>query len=619
MSDDGGAFDPKAFVAELSHRPGVYRMQDADGNIIYVGKARDLRKRVATYFSGKAKDAKTMAMVERVAGIEVTLTKTESEALLLEHTLIKRHRPRFNILLRDDKSYPWIRVSTEHAFPRLSFYRGSRKGKAAYYGPYPSAGAVKNTLNELQKLFRVRQCRDSFYANRSRPCLQYQIKRCSGPCVGLITPEDYARDVEDSVAFLQGRNSEVIERLVVRMEAAAEKLDFEQAARLRDQVSRLRRIETEQRVSTRGDADADIIGLHRSEGVTCVAVLVVRDGRVLGSRTYLPANAAGVEDAPVISAFLGQYYLDGEPPREVILPTAIEDGELLAEALAERAGHKVAIKHSVRGDRAGWLGMAADNATQGARLESANRTGIGKQLEALAEAFNLTAPPGRIECFDISHTSGEATVASCVVFGTEGPLKSDYRRFNIKEAGGGDDYAAMREALQRRYARVRKGEVPMPDLVLIDGGKGQLSQAIEVLDELDLDEIRLIGVAKGRSRKLGAEQLFQPGATRPTTLAPDAPALLLIQRIRDEAHRFAITGHRNRRAKARKTSGLEGIPGLGPVRRRQLLTRFGGLQGLRRASIDDMVKVKGISRDLAERVYLEFHRSIDPDSAGGAS
>ena len=305
MSDDGGAFDPKAYVAELSHRPGVYRMQDADGKVIYVGKARDLRKRVATYFSGKAKDAKTMAMVERVAGIEVTLTKTESEALLLEHTLIKRHRPRFNILLRDDKSYPWIRVSTEHAFPRLSFYRGSRKGKAAYYGPYPSAGAVKNTLNELQKLFRVRQCRDSFYANRSRPCLQYQIKRCSGPCVGLITPEDYARDVEDSVAFLQGRNSEVIERLVVRMEAAAEKLDFEQAARLRDQVSRLRRIETEQRVSTRGDADADIIGLHRSEGVTCVAVLIVRDGRVLGSRTYLPANAAGVEDAAVISAFFG--------------------------------------------------------------------------------------------------------------------------------------------------------------------------------------------------------------------------------------------------------------------------------------------------------------------------
>ena len=616
---EGAAFDVHAFVDGLSHRPGVYRMLDAEDTVIYVGKARDLRKRVATYFSGKAKEAKTMAMVERVARVEVTLTQTESEALLLEHTLIKKLRPKFNIILRDDKSYPWIRVSTEHEYPRLSFYRGSRRRKSQFFGPYPSAGAVKNTLNELQKLFRVRQCRDTFFANRSRPCLQYQIKRCSGPCVGLISPEAYAQDVSDSVDFLRGRNREVIDSLVRRMEAAAADLEFETAARLRDQVARLRRIEAEQHVATRGDVNADIVGVYRGGGSTSVAVLFVRGGRVLGSRDFQPANAAGRDDETVLTAFLGQLYVDRVPPQEIIVPQALPESALLAEAFSELAGHKVQIKYSVRGDRAGWQSMASDNAAQAASLAAASRAGIDRQLDALARAFDWPETPSRIECFDISHTGGEAAVASCVVFGTEGPLKSDYRRFNIASTDTGDDYAAMREALERRYARVRKGEVPMPDVVLIDGGKGQLSQAVDVMQSLDLGEILLVGVAKGRARKAGAEQLFTPGDDTALLLPPDDPALLLVQRIRDEAHRFAIAGHRGRRAKARKASVLEGIEGLGPARRRALLTQFGGLQGVRRASIDDLARVKGISKTLAERIYLEFHQSIATTQTDGTS
>ncbi|MEO0576394.1 MAG: excinuclease ABC subunit UvrC [Pseudomonadota bacterium] len=605
------AFDSKAFLDGLSHRPGVYRMYDSDDVVIYVGKARDLKKRVASYFSGRAKDAKTMALVERICRMEVTLTNTESEALLLEHTLIKQHRPRFNIVLRDDKSYPWIRVSGKHAYPRLSFYRGRKRGKDDFFGPYPSAAAVKNTLNELQKLFQVRQCRDSFFENRSRPCLQYQIKRCSGPCVGLISPEDYARDVRDSTNFLKGRNRDVINGLVHRMETASAELDFELAARLRDQVARLKRIESEQHVTTRNDTDADILALHRTASTVCVAALFIRGGRILGSRSFYPANALTSEDSEVLSGFLGQFYLDRESPKEVIVPMAVDDADWIAAALSERSGHSVVIKHQVRGDRASWLAMAHDNARQGANLEAASRAGVAQQLAQLAETFDMPNVPARIECFDISHTGGEATVASCVVFGSDGPIKADYRRFNIQSTDTGDDYAAMHEALTRRYARVKKGEVAMPDVVLIDGGKGQLQQARDVMATFELEHIMLIGVAKGRSRKAGAEQLFMIDDPLPVLLPPDSPVLLLIQRVRDEAHRFAIAGHRGRRAKARKVSGLQGIEGLGPVRRRELLTQFGGLQGVRRASIDDLTKLKGISRKLAERIYLEFHQSID--------
>jgi excinuclease ABC subunit C len=609
-TQSGAAFDPQEFVANLVHRPGVYRMYDEDRNLIYVGKAKDLKKRVTSYFSGRAKERKTMALVERIASMEVTLTNTEAEALLLEHTLIKRHRPRFNIVLRDDKSYPWIRVSTDHEYPRLSFYRGPKRKRGEFYGPYPSAGAVKKTLGELQKLFRVRQCRDSFFNNRSRPCLQYQIKRCSAPCVGYITPEEYARDVRDTTDFLKGRNAAVIDSLVERMETAAAGLEFEQAARLRDQVARLKRIEAEQRVSVTADVDADIMAMARSGATVCVAVLFVRAGRLLGSRSYFPRNTAGVSDADILSGFLGQFYLDRDAPREVILPTAIDDGEVLAEALESRSGHRVQIKASVRSDRAKWLEMARDNAEQGAGLEAATKASVDRQLAEFAEAFNLSGPPARIECFDISHTGGEATVASCVVFGREGPVKADYRRFNIRDAAAGDDYAAMYEALTRRYTRVKQGEAPTPDVVLIDGGKGQLGKAWEVMQSLELEDVALIGVAKGPSRKPGAEQLFLVGEDRPTILAADSPVLLLIQRIRDEAHRFAITGHRGQRAKSRKTSGLESVPGLGPVRRRELLRQFGGIRGVARAGVDDLAKVHGVSRKLAERIYLEFNQAL---------
>ncbi|MEM9172866.1 MAG: excinuclease ABC subunit UvrC [Pseudomonadota bacterium] len=613
-STDAG-FDAPSFVTGLSHRPGVYRMYDSDGEILYVGKARDLKKRVSSYFSGRAKDGKTMALVSRIANMAVTLTNTESEALILEHTLIKQHRPRFNIVLRDDKSYPWIRVSTDHAFPRLSFYRGRKRRKGQFFGPYPSAGAVKNTLNELQKLFRVRQCRDSFYDNRSRPCLQYQIKRCTAPCVGYVDPESYARDVTDSVKFLQGRNAEVIDGLVTRMEEASAALEFETAANLRDQVARLRRVEAEQRVSTSNDVDADVINLQRNGTTTCVSVLIIRQGRVVGSESFFPVNAVGREPADVLNGFVGQFYLNRDVPKEVITPMTLPDADVFEQALASQAGHKVALKGSVRGDRAGWLRMAADNAKQGASLEAASKAGIDAQLDALAEALDLAEPPQRIECFDISHTGGEATVASCVVFGSEGALKSDYRRFNIESTNTGDDYAAMHEALTRRYARVQKGEVPMPDVVLVDGGKGQLKQAADVMAGFQLDDIVLVGVAKGRARKAGAEQLFLLDQPEALLLAPDSPALLLVQRIRDEAHRFAISGHRGRRAKARRVSGLQGIEGLGPVRRRELLTQFGGLQGVRRASIDDLCKLKGISRTLAERIYQEFHQTPDGGDA----
>ncbi len=609
MSD---AFDHERFLANLSHRPGVYRMLDERGEILYVGKARDLRKRVGSYFSGRAKDAKTMALVSQIGDMEVTVTNTEAEALLLEHTLIKRHRPRFNVVLRDDKSYPWIRV-TEHDYPRLAFHRGSRKAKGRYFGPYPSAGAVRRTLGELQKLFLLRNCTDSFFANRSRPCLQYQIKRCSAPCVGYIDAEDYRRDVHDAIAFLEGRNQSVIDSLVERMESAAETLDFERAAQYRDQIGRLKRVDAEQVVSRDKGADADAVAIARRGGIVCVAVLFVRNGRLLGTRSHYPRAVPETGDEEILASFLSQYYLETLPPREILIPAAVEDAELLGEALSERVGHRVAIRHRVRGDRARWLDMAATNAQQGADLRAAGTAGVERQLAALAEALDLDEAPGRLECFDISHTAGEATVASCVVFGPGGPVKSDYRRFNIRGAAAGDDYAAMREVLKRRYTRVKKGESPLPDLVLVDGGRGQRSQALEILGELELDFLKVIAVAKGRARRPGSEQLFVDEEEHPRTLPPGSPALLLIQNIRDEAHRFAIAGHRARRAKARRTSVLETVQGLGPKRRRDLLRHFGGLKGVSTAGIDDLTKVPGISRVLAERIYTVLH--ADHESA----
>jgi excinuclease ABC subunit C len=601
------AFDPGTVLAHLTHKPGVYRMLDAGGEVIYVGKARDLKRRVTSYFQGsRAHDAKTLALVRTVAGIEVTVTRTEVEALMLEYNLIKQHRPRFNVVLRDDKSYPYIRLDTAHRFPRLAFYRGPRTAKAQLFGPYPNAGSVRETLNQLQKLFLLRQCEDTFFENRSRPCLQYQIGRCSAPCVGLIGPEDYARDLEHAVLFLQGRSDVVTARLAERMEQAAGALAFERAAQYRDQLAKLKNVQSQQIVA-RATGDFDAVGLAEDHGIHCVAVMFFRGGRSLGSRNFFPKVARGADDDEIIRAFLLQYYAGREAPKEILASRAVPEAETLAEFLSEQSGHKVAIKSSVRGDRARWVEMAVTNARHGAELRYQSSASFDRQLEALADALDLGEPPARLECFDVSHTGGEATVASCVVFGPEGPLKSDYRRFNVTDVTPGDDYGAMEHVLRRRYARVQQGEVPMPDVLFIDGGPGQLAQAMKVMDELQIQGLKIVGVAKGLDRKPGRESLYLPGRAEPLRLPPSSPALHLIQQLRDEAHRFAITGHRARRQKARTQSPLERIPGLGAKKRRELLKQFGGLQAVTRAGIDDLTRVKGISAQLAAAIYEHFH------------
>ncbi len=605
--DDNTDFDAKPLVASLTHRPGVYRMLNAKGQVIYVGKARDLKKRVSSYFHRTHTDLKTSSMMQLVKGVEVTVTNTEAEALILEYNLIKRHKPRFNVVLRDDKSYPYIYVSTDHPFPRLQFHRGPRKGKGRYFGPYPSTSAVRKTLNELQKLFLIRQCQDTYFKNRTRPCLQYQIRRCTAPCVAYIDEAAYGKDVDAALLFLEGKNRSVINTLVERMDQASDDQDYEQAARFRDQIGRIKKVEAEQLVSRAAATDLDVIGLASRPGLHCVTVLFIRHGAMLGSRNHFPKISGDTTPKQIFTGFLSQYYLGREAPSEIIVDSDVDDRALLEQSLSGRSGHRVRIKHSVRGDRRRWLQMARTNAEQGLKLQAASNATIRRQFEALAEALQLEGPPERLECFDVSHTSGEATVASCVVYNSAGPLKSDYRRFNLKPAAAGDDYAAMSEALRRRYARVKKGEVPMPDVLFVDGGKGQLAEAMTVLDELEIDWLQVVAIAKGRARKPGSEQLFLAGRSTPTILASDSPALLLIQQIRDEAHRFAITGHRQRRAKARKTSRLEEIPGLGPKRRRELLRQFGGLQGVHGAGIDDLVKVQGISQSLAQRIYDDLH------------
>ena len=611
-AQDDKQFDPKSFLRSLTHRPGVYQMLNAKHKIIYVGKAGDLRKRVSSYFQRTHADAKTASMMELVANVEVTVTNTEAEALILEYNLIKRHKPRFNVILRDDKSYPYIYVSTNHPFPRLQFHRGARKGKGRYFGPYPSTSAVRKTLNELQKLFLIRNCQDSYFSNRSRPCLQYQIKRCTAPCVDYIDQETYAEDINAAILFLEGKNRGVIDAMVERMERASATKEYEQAARFRDQISRLKQVEAEQIVSRTAAKDLDVIAVASQNAVHCVTIIFIRNGKILGSRNHFPRLSVEATGQQILSGFLPQYYLGKDAPSEIIVKSDIDDRALLELTLAERSGHKVSIKHSVRGDRARWLQLARTNADQGLKLQISSNATIRRQFEALAGLLQLEAPPDRLECFDVSHTSGEATVASCVVFNQAGPLKSDYRRFNLSPDSAGDDYAGMAEALRRRYKRVKKGEVPLPDVLFVDGGKGQMAAALTVLDELELGWLQVIAVAKGRARRPGTEQLFLAGQTTPTILPGDSPALHLIQSIRDEAHRFAITGHRQRRAKARKTSRLEEIPGLGPKRRRELLKQFGGLQGVRGAGIDDLVKVRGISRALAEKIYGDLH--LDGDS-----
>jgi excinuclease ABC subunit C len=606
MSTVSGQFDAKVFVDSLPGRPGVYRMLDNDGQILYVGKARNLKSRVGSYFQPSNVQPKVLALIAKTADMEVTITNSDTEALLLEYNLIKKHRPRFNVVLRDDKSFPYLHLETNHEFPRLNFYRGSRKEPGKYFGPYPSAGAVRDTLQQLQKLFRIRNCDDTYFANRSRPCLQYQIQRCTAPCVGLVSQEHYARDVNAAIKVLEGRNDEVGEELGRRMDAAAERLDFEEAAQLRDQLAKLKVIQAQQIMTAGADHDADVIAVAAANGEFCVALMFVRAGRSLGSTTFFP-KAPLAELPEVLAAFVVQYYLERDAPAEIIVEQDFDEMQLLETTLTQRLSHKVRICSSVRGIRARWLEMMHTNAEQALNMRRLARAGIESSLEDLREAFDLEEAPNRLECFDISHTGGTDTVASCVVFGVEGPLKSDYRRFNISGIQPGDDYAAMYQALTRRYKRVRDGEIVKPDVLLIDGGKGQLAEAAKVLEELGVGGITLIGVAKGVDRRAGQEQLFLLGQDTPTILPPDSRALHLIQRVRDEAHRFAIAGHRKKRAKRHSQSILETIPGLGPVKRRELLKQFGGLQGILRAGIDDFIQIRGLGRELAQVIYEHLH------------
>jgi excinuclease ABC subunit C len=597
-------FDPKAFLKTLTTRPGVYRMLDHAGKVLYVGKAGNLKKRVSSYFQRSVQVPKTQSLVSQIHGIEVTVTRTEGEALLLENNLIKELRPRYNILLRDDKSYPYIFLS-DHAYPRLAVHRGAKRARGRYFGPYPNAGAVRESLHLLQKVFRVRQCEDSFFRNRSRPCLQHQIGRCSAPCVGWVDPQDYADDVRHTVLFLEGRSNQVIDELVRRMEAAAERQAYEQAARYRDQIVNLRRVQERQYVSGEG-GDLDIVAATVKGGVACVQVFFIRAGRNLGNKAFFPRlpDAASVEE--VLTAFLGQFYLGHEIPRELLLSHGLADQAALEEMLTERAGARVALRHRVRGERARWLQLAVTNSEQALEARLGSQSGMRRRREALREALRLDAPPARMECFDISHTQGEATVASCVVFDAEGPLKSDYRRFNITGITPGDDYAAMEQALSRRYTRLKKGEARLPDVLFIDGGPGQTNAAVRVLEELQVPEVLVVGVAKGVERRPGLEVLHIPGQARTVELPADSPALHLVQQIRDEAHRFAIAGHRARRAKSRTRSPLERIPGIGPKRRQQLLKQFGGLQEVARAQVEELASIDGISRALAQQIHDAF-------------
>jgi excinuclease ABC subunit C len=601
------AADLEPLLKQLPLKPGVYRMVDAAGAVLYVGKARNLRNRVTSYFRASGLTSKTLALVARIADIQITITGSETEALLLEQSLIKEERPPYNVVLRDDKSYPYIHLTDHPDFPRLTFHRGAKRRRGRYFGPFPSAGAVRESLNILHKLFRLRQCDDAFFRNRSRPCLQYQIRRCSGPCVGLISEQEYREDVELAVLFLEGRSQTVLDSYKARMHAAAQALEFERAARYRDQIDRLRRVQEQQYVHAE-EGDVDLFALASSGSVTCIQALFVRAGRVLGQRTWFPRNELELPVEELLGAFLAQYYFAGQTrdlPKSLITSVPLIDQTLLAEALGQLAGRRVGVSHLVRGQRARWLDLARENAAHSLNAFLADQRSIYARFVALQEALGLEDVPQRLECFDISHTMGEATVASCVVFNTAGPLKSDYRRFNIVGITPGDDYAAMEQALRRRYTRIRSGEGELPDLIVIDGGPGQLKRAAPVLEELQLDHPVILGIAKGPTRKPGFERFYLDGAE--VVLAPQGDAALLLQQIRDEAHRFAITGHRQRRQKQRQGSELDGIPGVGPKRRRELIAHFGGLRGVRGASVEEIAKVPGISRKLAQDIYGILH------------
>ena len=604
------SFDAHAFLKKLTTRPGIYKMLNEKGEIIYIGKAKNLKNRVSSYFKNHTSSIKQRVMVAKVAAIEVTVTHTEGEALLLECQQIKRHRPRYNICLRDDKSFPYIFLSSEQNFPQITIHRGAKSKKGRYFGPYPSSGAVRESLKLLQRLFPIRQCDDTIYNNRTRPCLQHQIGRCTAPCVGLIDKAHYALDVQSTVMFLEGKGSLLIDQLIIKMEQAAANLDFEKAASFRDQITKLRSVLEKHFVSGE-KGDVDIIACVSKGNIACVQVFFIRNGQHLGNKVFFPGITEEHNPSAIVQAFIPQYYFDKPVPYELIVSHELEETALLIEVLAGQAKHPVAIASNVRGERLKWLQIAITNAENSLLSKLSDKQGIYARFLSLQEELGCKNIPKRLECFDISHTQGDQTVASCVVFNREGPVKSAYRRFNITGITGGDDYAAIHQAVFRRFKRLKQGEHEAPDILFIDGGKGQVHEAQKALAELDINNVMIVGVSKGPARKAGMEKLILVDQDHPLDVAPSAGGLLLIQNIRDEAHRFAITGHRMRRGKASRESILESISGLGVKRRQVLLKQFGGLQGISSASIDALCSVEGISRQLAQRVYELFHHQDD--------
>ncbi|QLB44298.1 excinuclease ABC subunit UvrC [Mannheimia pernigra] len=602
-------FNAKSFLADVPHQPGVYRMYDGTGTIIYVGKAKDLKKRLSSYFRANLPNRKTEALVSHIAHIETTLTHSETEALLLEHNYIKENQPKYNVLLRDDKAYPYI-LLTKHPHPRVTSFRGSKKMSGEYFGPYPNATAVRETLYLLQKIFPVRQCEDSYYKNRSRPCLQYQIGRCLAPCVeGYCTQEEYNNQVKLVRLFLQGKDHQVVEYLIGKMESAAENLEFEMAARYRDQIQLVREVMEKQSITTDRWDDLDFISIAYQYGIACVHILFVRQGKVLGNRSYFPKVPNHTELAELSDTFIGQFYLQMNQhrtiPNQIVIDQAVSEKIALEAVLSQQAGHKVTILNKVRGEKGRYLALAQTNAMAALNVQLKQEERIHTRYEALQAVLNLEKIT-RMECFDISHTMGNQTVAACVVFDENGILKSDYRRFNIEGITPGDDYAAMEQALLKRYDRAQPPE-KIPDIIFIDGGKGQLNRALETFANLNVEWDRskplLIGVAKGVERKAGLETLIISKWDKEINLPPDSPALHLIQHIRDEAHNHAINAHRKKRQKAFTESGLESIAGVGAKRRQALLKYLGGMQGVKNATLEEIQSVPGISKALADVIF----------------
>ena len=592
----------------MTPNPGVYKMLDKENNVIYVGKAKNLKKRVSSYFQQKNHSTRIKRMISLIKKVDVTITKTEADAFLLENIQIKKFRPKFNILLRDDKSYPYIYVDTHHEYPRLSFYRGKRKKRGKFFGPYSNVYSVRDALNTLQKLFKVRQCSDSYFNNRSRPCLQYQIERCSAPCVGLINQNEYVTDINMSMKFLDGKNNEIIEMLIKKMEHASSNLKYEDAANYRDQIESLKHTSEKSAVST-DKGDIDIISVIIDSGIACIQVFNIRNGVNFGHKTFFPEIDETINESALLSIFIGQYYMSKKIPKEIILNKITKDKKILEFILSKKKSSKVSITNSVRGKRQQWVEIAEKNTLASLNAKILSKKNMFNRFQALQDVLQTNIAPKKLVCFDISHTFGEETVASCVTFTTDGPEKKEYRKFNIKSTDKGDDYAAMKEALNRHFLRIKKGELEYPDICFIDGGVGQVNIALDVMKDLEISNVDIIGVSKGKARKAGEEKIIIESGKKKITLPNNSLALHLIQQIRDEAHRFAITGHRKRRDKSKFKSPLEEIPGLGPKRKQILLKHFGGLQGVQNAGEDEIKKIPGINKTLAEAIYYRFHNN----------